>query len=322
LERWHDFAWRPHLIGYVARTDRYGDTRLIGRPGEINLLALKMGVENPDVDPEIVYDTFITARYGKEALPNVKASFKNAFYIVTSSLYTVGTNVANHSKLDYDPYPSSYARHVTGKWLDPPVARVGHGVDREFDYWKDVIDHIAPPWAKRPGGAQMDEVTWVIEKGWVKPQEQMNEEYLGYILTEKDYGVRLAQESLAQIEQAKAHLSEADYQDLRHYFARTLLTARLHRAVAAAYYGFRVYARGGAHRTPKVLATVREGLSQVKEVSEAITSYPVKPPAGQWNWVDDTERAMEYYNWITEEGWPKETRGFKNPYGGMKAPMG
>ena len=32
----------------------------------------------------------------------------------------------------------------------------------------------------------MDEVTWVIEKGWVKPQEQMNEEYLGYILTEKD----------------------------------------------------------------------------------------------------------------------------------------
>jgi hypothetical protein len=321
LARWHDFSSRPHVIGYVARTDRYHDTRLIGRPGEINLLALKMGVENPDVDPEVVYDTFITSHYGKEALPNVKVAFKNAFDIVTSTLYTLGTNVANHSKLDYDPYSSSYARHVTGKWLEPPVAHIEHGVNRDLHYWKEVIDHIAPPWAKRPGGAQMDEVSWVIKQGWVTPREQMNEEYLGYILTEKDYGVKLAQDSLEQIEQAKPHLSEADYQDLHHYFARTLLTARLHRAVAAAYYGFRVYARVGAHRTPTVLATVREGLRQTKEVSEEIENYPVKPAAGQWNWVDDTERAMQYYTWITKEGWPKETSGFKNPYGGMTVPM-
>ena len=137
------------MIGYVARTDRYGDTRIIGRPSEINLLALKMGGENPEVEAEEVYDSFITARYGRDARFAVKEAFKNAFDIVTSTLYTLGTNVANHSRLNYDPYASSYARHVSGKWLDPPVVRIGHGVNREFHYWKDVIEHIAPPWAKR-----------------------------------------------------------------------------------------------------------------------------------------------------------------------------
>ncbi len=70
--------------------------------------------------PRQVYDEFITARYGRAALPHVKAAFKNAFDIVTSSLYTLGTNTANHSKLDYDPYASSYSRSVSGKWIDPP----------------------------------------------------------------------------------------------------------------------------------------------------------------------------------------------------------
>jgi len=324
LGRWRDFERRPHVIGWTARTDRYGDTRLIGRPSEINLFALKRAVEDPAITADRVYDEFITRRYGAASLPYVRPAFQNAFDIVTSTLYTLGTNVANHSSLDFDPYSSSYARHVTGKWLEPPVARVGHGVNRELHYWRDVVDHIAPVWAKAERGAQWSEVPWVKENGWITPGEMMNEEYLRMILTEKAFGVEKARESLDWIERGRAslgdaELSQADYADLHHYFARTLLTARLYHATAKAYYGFRVWARGGEHRTPFVTSTVREGLAEMRAVAREIESYPVKPAVGQWNWVEDAEKAMEYHRWITT-GWPMETSGTRNPYGGLAFP--
>ena len=44
----------------------------------------------------------------------------------------------------------------------------------------------------------------------------------------------------------------------------------------------------------------------------------MKPATGgQWNWVEDADEAMRYYDWITKSGWPKDTRGFANPYGGL-----
>jgi hypothetical protein len=108
--------------------------------------------------------------------------------------------------------------------------------------------------------------------------------------------------------------------DLHHYFARTLLTARLYQAVAKSYYGFRVWARGGEHRTPYVEAMVREGLAEIRQIAPLIQSYPVKPAAGQWNWVEDAEKALEYHRWITT-GWPMETSGTRNPYGGVAFPL-
>jgi hypothetical protein len=318
LGRWRDFERRAHVIGYTARTDRYGDTRLIGRPSEINLYALKRGAEDARVTPDHVYDEFIRARYGVQALPYLKAAFQNAFDIVTSTLYTLGTNTANHSGLDYDPYASSWARHVSGKWLEPPVAHVAHGVNRDFHYWTDVVNSLAPVWAKA-GGTQLEEVPWVVERGWLQPQERMNEEYLRYVLTEKDHGVELADQSLRRIEEARPYLRPEDHQQLHHYFARTLLTAQLHRAVAAAYFGFRVHARGEQYHTPYVEETVRKGLADIRRLAAEIRAYPVKPPVGQWSWTEDADQAMKYHEWITT-GWPKETHGYPNPYGGLSFP--
>ena len=319
LRRWRDFQSRPHVIGYAARTDRYGDTRLVGRPSEVNLYALRRAVEDPRITPEEITREFITQRYGAEAVPHLTAAFANAYDIVTSTLYTLGTNTANHSALDWDPYASSYARHVTGKWVDPPVTRIAHGVNREMHYWRDVIDRIAPPWAKAPAGAQWQEVPWVREEGWLTAGERMDEEYLEHIVTEKEHGVRLAEESLRHVDAARTLLSAEDYEDLHHYFTRTLLTARLHLAVARAYFGFRVWSRGAPHATPAVDATVRQGLREIDEVAAAIESYPVKPPSGQWTWEEDAEKARTYAEWITT-GWPAETRGFPNPNGGVAFP--
>ena len=121
LGRARDLLRRPHVIGYTARTDRYGGTRLVGHPAEIDLYALKRFVEDPKITSERVTSEFAAAHYGKAAAPFVARAFRNAFDIVSSSLYTLGTNVANHSRLDYDGYTSSYARHVSGKWIEPPI---------------------------------------------------------------------------------------------------------------------------------------------------------------------------------------------------------
>jgi hypothetical protein len=308
LRRWNDFLDRDHIIGYTARTDRYGTTRMIGRPNEINLLALKRRFEDSTVDADLIYKEFITARYGEKAYPHLRPAFENAHDIVAASLYTLGTNVTNHSKLNYDPYVSSYARHVSGKWLHPPVVFVAHDVNKEFHYWRDIIEHIAPAWAKA-GGAHLSEVPDVAETGWLTAEERMNEQYLRYIIKEKDYAVRLAEQSLEHVHAAQPVLTEADYEALVHHFTHTLLTVRLHRASAGAYWGFRVWARGEAHRTEDVTTITREGLLEMRRLAQEIRDYPVKPPRGQWNWVEDADTADQYWTWIVEDGWPaKEGR--------------
>jgi hypothetical protein len=361
LRRWKDLGQRKDVIGYVARVDRYKDTRLIGTPGEINLYALKRGAEDPNVSPEAIYDEFITAHYGAAALPEVKAAFKNAYDIVSSSLYTLGTVVSNHSGLNYDPYTSSFVRLVSGKWLNPPTVKVEHGVDREFHYWSDVVNHIAPafvkasivspttrpattrpttaraavppppklpklPWPKKPPTSRpapvnrWDEVPDVRAYRWVTPGEAMDAEYLKYIVTEKNYGVKLAEQSLAHIEIARPNLSAEDYDQLYHYFARTLLTARLHRAVASAYYGFRVYARGFQYQTSDVIKTTSDGLREIEELIPQIRNYPVMPAKGQWDWKADADMAETYFKWITRGTWPRQSERIPNPQAGVKFP--
>ena len=206
INRWGDFKARKNVVGYVARTDRNGNTSVINRPTEILLYALKRYTEGTTVTAEIVYNEFIISEYGAEALPWLKMAFKSAFDIVTSSLYTLGTNTANHSNLDFDTYPSSYARHVSGKWIEPPVVYVNHDVNREFHYWKDIIQHIAPARFKMPGEQLEEDASYVLEKKWVTPEEQMNEEFLEYMLTEKKYGVRTATTALANVEKAKPYM--------------------------------------------------------------------------------------------------------------------
>lgn len=324
LRRWRDFAKRPHVVGYTARSDRYGATRLVGSPGEINLLTLKRGVEDPNVTAEQIYNEFITDHYGAAALPEVKLAFKNAFDITTSEFYTLGQNVGSHSRMVLDSDPASFTLHVSGKWIEPPIEYVHHDVNREFHYWRDVINHIAPPSFKSPDHHNWDEVHWVLTNGWVNAGEQMDEEYLHYIITEKNYGVKLAEDSVQHIENAKAVLKPADYQQLHDYFEHTLLAARIRRATASAYYGFRVWCRGKEFQTPYVVSSVENGLKEIKEVAALMRNYPDQPPVGQWNWVKDADTADQYFNWIVRDGWPAKTFGSANPNAGMtfKSPDG
>ena len=314
LERAKDLLGRRYVTGYVARTDRYGLTRIIGRPSEINLLALKRVSENPKVTAEAVYDEFITARYGRAALPHVKAAFKNAFDIVTSSLYTLGTNTANHSKLDYDPYASSYSRSVSGKWIDPPYVMVRHDVNQKFHYWTDVVNHLAPAWGKVLKGTPLTETPEVLQRGWLTPGDLMDNMYLDFVRKEKAYGVRLAEQSVKHIDSARPHLTDAQYQDLHHYFARTLLTATLHHGRDCL---FRVplYARGA--NFPTSADDLRYTALTEFQTSRARYRYPVKPRPAQWNWSRPMMRCA--IRWITKADGPK-TAGFPHPSCGLNFP--
>lgn len=304
IGRWSKYMPKPNIVGYVARTDRYGDTRLIGTPNEILLEALKSYTADTTTTAEMVYDNFITRKYGSGALKYLKPAFKMSFDIVTSSLYTLGTNTANHSALNYDPYRSSYARHVSGKWMDNPVVYVKHDVNKEFHYWKDVINHIAPPRYKTANGPISSEAPQVIENAWVSPEELINETYLSYIMAEKSYGVNQAEKALVLIRQAQDALSEEDYTVLYNLFERTLLTARLHEAVATAYWGYRIYAQSPQSCSPSLIKTINEALSYIDAASKAMEQYDKPVPAGHWKWKRDTNMAKKYADQIVN-GWPE-----------------
>jgi hypothetical protein len=312
IERWGLLQRRPNVIGYVARTDRFGPSRIVGHAGEILLHALARKTSDPTITADRIYDEFAKQRYGAAAAPQVVAAFRTAHDVVTSSLYTFGTSTAKHSSLGYDPYGSNWNRHVSGKWLEPPVVQLGHGIDRQLHYWTDVIQPLAPGRQKRAGGPLERDAPWVLAQGWVTPEEAMTEQVLAQVLREKQFGIDRAAEAVGHIAAATA-LQPADRDELAGLFRRTLMTARLHHAVAAAYFGHRVWARGTPFRTPTLDRTIREGLAGIEAEAAAIEAEPVPASAGEWKWRDDAQRAREYLEKIAVAGW-KDYGGEVFPY--------
>lgn len=305
LKRCKDLMARKNVIGYVARTDRFGNTSAIGQPSEILLYTLKRYCEDTAITAEMVYNEFIGSHYGYRSLPWIKSAFESAYDIVTSSLYTLGTCTANHSNLNFDPYPSSYTLHVSGRWIHPPVVFVKHEVNRQFHYWKDIIQHIAPARFKIPSAGLEKDAPDVIKNKWVTPQECMDEEYLNYLVKEKEYAVKKAKEALVKVEKAKPFMEPEKYNVVYNTFFRTLLTARLYGAVTKAYFGYRIYARGESFRTKAVMMCIQQGLTGILNIAKRIEAYDVPYPKGSWDWKGDAQMALTYYNLIAEKGWPE-----------------
>ncbi|GLZ33992.1 hypothetical protein Lesp02_61800 [Lentzea sp. NBRC 105346] len=287
----------PNVIGYVGRTDRYDESRIVGTPTEINLYALKRASEG--ASNKQIYLEFAARKYGLLAAPFVARALERSPEIITSTLYTLGSNSANHSRLDYDPYCSSYHRSVSGKWIDPPVTFVRHDVNKRFHYWIDVANHLAPPHCKTDGILRR-EAGYVLDNGWVTPGNLMTRPFLDDLNVEKNYGVRLAEASLRDIETVRKFLRPNDYEQLKSYFERTVLTAKLHRSVAKAYFGYRIYVQ---QPDIELARMIWEGLDEAKTVAEQVRAYPA-PPTGEWNWVIDAAQADLYYKRISE-GWDR-----------------
>ena len=294
MKRWNSYIHCPNVTGYVARTDRYGNTSIVNTANAIQLYALKRMTKDPKISVDRVYNEFIESEYGKAVLLPVKKAFQKAFDIVTSVFYTLGTNLTDHSSLNYENNKWGYSRHVSGRWIDPPVVRVEHDVNRTFHYWKDIVNHIAPVQFKSWFSPSFVEVKEVFDRRWMDVGEKMDSLYYRYIVTEKRYGVRLAAEALSEIEKTKPVLDSVAYNELQQLFYRTYLTASLHEAVCTAYYGIRIYT-GDKKAYPKmlkedILSALERITLTVNEMERMRGSYPI----GQYNWLNDARTALWY----------------------------
>ncbi|MBE0674923.1 MAG: hypothetical protein IH591_09710, partial [Bacteroidales bacterium] len=285
-ERWRFYQHEPNVTGYVARTDRYGTTSIIDRPSEILLYVLYIMNMEPKISCEQIYNDFITLKYGKGALPHIKHAFENAYEIVTSSIYTLGLCMANHSTLSCD-YQSIYNRFVSGRWMENPVVRIEHAVNKEFHYYKDVVNHLAPKHLKEPGARLFIEDPFIYDSSWVNPEELMNKEYLGYIVSEKDYGVRLSVEALQSIEKAEPFVTRSEFQDLYQTFYRTLVKARLSRGTAKAYFSYRIMSAYPSVNDSQLLDIFWEGIHEMNEMAEIIKHQFTDSPQGEWTWINE-----------------------------------
>lgn len=300
LARARDLLNRPNVIGYVARTDRYGKTGVVNQPAEIQLTALNAYVNDTTTTGNDVYQQFISNKYGPELIELIQPIFERSKDIITSSLYTLGTNMSNHSQLNYDPYPSSYSRHVSGRWMQEPVVNVKHDVNRQFHYWKDVVNHLAPPPFKEQGTLLDREADFAIDNGWVEPVENMNPEYLRYVITEKEFSYEAAEQALNEWKALKSTLSSDQFEQGYHILSRTMMTSKLYLAVVKSYFGYRTYLK---HSDPEVKEIVQSGLSEIEMVTAEMEDYPFPGPTGQWSWLDDIEMARTYYQKITQGNW-------------------
>jgi len=176
-------------------------------------------------------------------------------------------------------------------------------VNKEFHYWTDIIEHLSPARYKSQEEALKTEAPFVLTNRWVTPEEKMDEQFLKYIIKEKDFGVRTAEKALKLVKKAKPVLAEKDYNQIYNLFYRTLLTTWVYKAIATSYFGYRVYARGEEFRSMWLIETMQEALDSMLIIADEIDSYQEKVPRGQWNWRGDAATVREYHKKIAETGW-------------------
>ncbi len=296
-----------NVVGYCARADRYEETTAVGTPGETNLYVLSRLTEDTGTATDTLVKTFIRKNYGAATLPYLLPAFQSAFPIVMYTMYTLGLHTANHSRLNYHR-KTIYHTHTTGEWYAPndQMISIAHDVNQTLHNYKDVLNHLAFPAYKVDTAGLQKDIGWVLDSGWLSPEEMMTPTYLEMVISEKDYGVSLAEEALARVSEAIPLISDsAQAAKLYHTFNRTLIFAQERRGAAKVVYGYRLWGRGAAYQTDALATLIYEGLDEAEAMLKAIDNYPVHTPLGQWRWHRDRESFSLYQRAITQTGWPE-----------------
>ena len=296
LNRFKYYSTLPNVVGYVARTDRRGNTTIIDTPAEINLYALyKASNSKNEIEPEDIYNEYISLNYGSESVEYLKPAFKIASEVILSSLYTLGLPLNSHSRLDIED-DCAYQRHVAGKWLTNMYIDINMGNDTVLHYWKDIVNHLSPAWYKGANSQLSVESPWVLDSNWLCIGDMMNERYLDMIIREKEYSVDKAREALTLVREASEYVKDRHlYENTLHMFERTYLTAKLYKEVASAYFAYRVYCKDKTNDNDRVLGIINNSVENLHKIILEILEYPYSGAEGQFVWRDDAYRAMRYY---------------------------
>ena len=191
--------------------------------------------------------------------------------------------------------------------MEEPVIHIEHGIDETFHYYTDIVNHLSPKQYKEPEARLFLEDPFLIDSSWVIPGELMNKDYLEYIITEKDYGIGLAEEALQHIEKAEPFVTASQFQDLYQTFLRTLVKARLSRGAAKAYFSYRIWAADPAGRDQHLLDIFWEGVDEMTDMTVVVKDEFKDSPRGEWTWTKDLKSVDNYIQWMTIDGW--ETYG-------------
>ncbi|MFW6222232.1 MAG: hypothetical protein ACOC3T_01335 [Bacteroidota bacterium] len=295
-----------NVIGFCARTDRFETTSAIGTPGEINLWILSQLAKDTSLTADELTTTYLTNKYGEEALPFLKDAYIKAYDFILSTMYTMGTHIANHSRLNFHRQ-IIYSSHTTGEWYDPDnqIFIIEHGVNKTFHYYKDILNKLSFPAYKTDTASMCRDICWVMDSGWLDAEERMDMEFLNYIINEKDYGVALTEDMMNDFEKAKPYLNDHDAKDLYHTFNRSVIFAKERRGAAKTVYGYRLWNKGEVYQTEELKEIILGGLNEAEEMLNKIDNYPVYVPEGQWRWIRDREAFSIYKKAIMETGWPE-----------------
>jgi hypothetical protein len=294
-----------NVIGYCARADRFEETAAVGTPGEVNMYALSQLCQDPNLSVHEIQNDFIINNYGEQSLDYLTPAFDSAISIIMSSMYTLGQHTANHSRLNFHR-KNIYQSHTIGEWYDPgdQIRWVGHDVNRRFHNYKDVINTLSFPAYKIDTAGLRKDIAWVLDSAWLEPGEKMTEEYLNYIITEKEYAIRLAEKALKEVEKALPYIADSALADrLYHNYNRTLIFAKERKGAAQALYGYRLWSRGEEYQSSELATLIYSGLDEADQMLQQIDHYPVHTPLGQWRWQRDRESYDIYKLAITQTGW-------------------
>lgn len=280
------------VAGFVARTSRCGDNEITGTPAEINIAMLDMAVTEPAWSADRAVDEYLNARYGKRAARHLKKAFSASRDIIDGTMYIMGLSTSHHSEMKFDA-PSTYSRHVSGRWTGSDTVHLGHGIDRDFHWWKDLVNTLAPLSCKNLDEKRAQEISHVTEAGFVTMTEEMNEEYLRYIRAWTEDCIREAGRGFRQVKRCRNRISPEDYTMLSDIYERSMMCLRLRQSAAICWWGQRIWARGEEFRTPALLKEIKKASSDLRESLETYESYDRPYPIGTWDFLSDADAARE-----------------------------
>ena len=238
--RWRHDLSQPGVVGYNIRVD-HGGYDALHTPNEINIYAMYRFTQDSRVTAADVWKEWTEMRYGSAAAREVEQALQPTFEIVNQSFFALKFWVTNHSRLPDVRYANEHLHSRTlAKWY--------------------------------PSEPQYK----VTEERLLNPDPELLEQ----ILAEKDAAIAEAHRALLHLENARPHLTAAQYEDLYWRLSLEERTAVIWKLHAEAFFGYKVLAAG--HRVPGMASRVQRALEALRKeagVGEADPRIGADPPA-------------------------------------------
>ncbi len=228
------------LNGYVS----WYTQNIFGKPSEINLDLAPQLLHDPNQDPRVLVQQWISKRYGKRAADRLTLTFLDSFEVAMKSIQTLGFWVSEAPKSAFpDPV-----------WI-------------EFSLRTESLAVFDPSYK-------------ALEEQLVHPDANT----LVKVIEEKDKAESLASQALRAVEQSKPYLQAADYQLLHKQFSLAWYIARVYRLYTEMYIRFRMWDQAGRGQVSPQLTGLKRPLQELAaEMEKTVDSPPVFCPKSLLN---------------------------------------